>query len=128
MKMGDRRGIGLNVLYIEFALTLWLDPVYSLGHRVRMAMMGNSIRYGAKLTNPATECDPNPFSEMLTGICGDTCKIIHNITQYKLYNFYTYRVLQLFSMELMQKKLGNTIKILNFAVNVYIKNLLWTIK
>jgi lysophospholipase L1-like esterase len=42
-----------------------------------MAMMGNSITYGAKLSSPSTECYPARLSQMLSEIYGDTCEIMN---------------------------------------------------
>ncbi len=77
MKKGIKRELNFNILFAVFVFTLLVNPVYSQAHKVRMAMMGNSITYGAQLTSPATECYPAQLSEMLSGIYGDTCEIMN---------------------------------------------------
>ena len=77
MKKWIQRALYLNVLYSVFVLCLYFNPVYSQSYKVRIAMMGNSITYGAQLDNPSTECYPAQLSDMLSAIYGDTCEIMN---------------------------------------------------
>ena len=56
-------------------LCLLTIPVHSQAYKVRMAMVGNSITYGATLSNPATESYPAQLSQMLSTVYGDTVDI-----------------------------------------------------
>ena len=75
MKKNVQTTVNLNALLILFLLSFLVNSAYSQEYRVRMAMMGNSITYGAGLTSPSTECYPARLSEMLSEIYGDTCEI-----------------------------------------------------
>jgi len=75
MKTGITREFYQKLLYSFLVLTIVLNTVHSQAYKVRMAMMGNSITYGAGLSNPAVECYPTQLGLMLSDIYGDTCEI-----------------------------------------------------
>lgn len=50
---------------------------FSQEYRVRFAMIGNSITYGATLDNPSEECYSAQLSNMLAEVYGDTCEIMN---------------------------------------------------
>lgn len=54
-----------------------VNAANSQSYKVRIAMMGNSITYGAQLSSPSTECYPAQLSEMLSVIYSDTCEIMN---------------------------------------------------
>ncbi len=65
-----------------WGLTISVLIVVSMGlafsqekHQVRVAMVGNSITYGAGLPNPSLECYPTQLDSMLSQIYGDTVLI-----------------------------------------------------
>lgn len=58
-------------------LALLFTTVNAQEYKVRMAMMGNSITYGAQLASPSTESYPAQLSDMLSEIYGDTCEVMN---------------------------------------------------
>lgn len=64
-------------IYTLLVLIFFITTANSQSHKVRMAMMGNSITYGATLSSPSTECYQAQLSEMLSVIYGDTCEIMN---------------------------------------------------
>ncbi len=69
--------IGRVLLSAAFTALLVL-PVHSQAYKVRMVMIGNSITFGATLTNPTAESYPGQLKSMLTAVYGDTVEIKNN--------------------------------------------------
>ena len=66
----------VKILLIEFILlTIFITKSYSQDYHVRIAFIGNSITFGANLSNPAEESYPGQLTDMLTEIYGDTCTV-----------------------------------------------------
>lgn len=63
------------ILLTTLIVVLSSSAVKSQEYKVRMAMIGNSITYGALLTDPSTECYPARLSILLSEIHGDTCDV-----------------------------------------------------
>jgi len=63
--------------HFSFTITILLIithlTVYSQDYHVRIGFIGNSITFGATLTNPNTECYPAQLGQMLQEKYGDTC-------------------------------------------------------
>ena len=74
MKTGLRREVQ-RLLYGLLLFIFTINTANSQSYKVRLAMIGNSITYGANLANPATESYPNQLSNLLSDIYGDTCVV-----------------------------------------------------
>lgn len=77
MSVNIKNIYGLKVFFAGILLSLILHPAKSQEYKVRIAMVGNSITYGAKLDNPAEESYPAQLSLMLSEVYGDTCEIMN---------------------------------------------------
>lgn len=72
-----------NFNHIKWLATLLLfclpvsESSAQSSYQVRMAFVGNSITYGSRLENPATECYPAQLNEMLSDVYGDTVNIFN---------------------------------------------------
>lgn len=75
MKTDTTRELTQKLLFSLLVFTFMINNANSQAYKVRMAMMGNSITYGANLSSPATECYPAQLGLLLEGIYGDTCEI-----------------------------------------------------
>jgi acyl-CoA thioesterase-1 len=63
-----------NLLFTIAILLIITSPkATSQDYHVRIGFIGNSITFGAGLTNPKTECYPAQLGQMLQEIYGDTC-------------------------------------------------------
>jgi acyl-CoA thioesterase I len=62
-------------LFLSIATFLSVIVVSAQDYHVRFAFIGNSITYGAGVTNPSKESYPAQLGVMLKGIYGDTCTI-----------------------------------------------------
>ena len=77
METNLRRVIYQKLFYTLLAFIFTLNTIYSQVHKVRMAMIGNSITYGAGLSSPSTQCYSAQLNLMLEEIYGDTCEIMN---------------------------------------------------
>jgi lysophospholipase L1-like esterase len=68
--------MSLKALWITLLALITAGSAFSQEkHQVRMAMVGNSITYGAGLPDPSLDCYPTQLDSMLRGIYGDTVLI-----------------------------------------------------
>ena len=58
---------------VAIVLTITVLAANSQDYHVRIGFIGNSITYGATLSNPKTDCYPAQLGQMLEKIFGDTC-------------------------------------------------------
>ena len=71
MKIDFKTGILFLMLVAGTGSLLWGQEPY----QVRMAMVGNSITYGAGLPDPAADCYPSQLDTLLRAIYGDSVLI-----------------------------------------------------
>lgn len=69
--------INLKIVFALLALFFIANESFAQQYKVRMAFIGNSITYGSRLDNPATECYPAQLNDMLTAVYGDTVEILN---------------------------------------------------